>query len=77
MEYPNLRELLENRCKVQEIKRPVATEGQKALWALTRAQQQVDERGIPVEGWLARIEAMKADGRLVEVEEGRWCQPLE
>jgi hypothetical protein len=77
MEYPNLRELLDNRCKTQEFQRPVATAEQKALWDLTRAKQQVDERGIPVEGWLAHIEAMKADGRLVEVEEGKWCQPLE
>jgi hypothetical protein len=76
MEYPNLLELLDSRCKHPQVECPVATEEQKARWALTRAQQQVDERGIPVEGWLARIEAMKADGRLVEID-GKWCQPLE
>jgi hypothetical protein len=33
-------------------------------WAAARALQHEDEAGNPVEGWAARIDAMKSDGRL-------------
>lgn len=46
---------------------PPVTEAERAAWAKTRALQQVDEKGIPVEGWAARLAAMEADGRLYRI----------
>ena len=52
---------------------PAVTEAERKRWAAARALQRSDERGQPVEGWAARIAAMKADGRLVE-RAGAWYQ---
>ena len=43
---------------------PEPTPEERERWAKARALQRTDERGQPVEGWVARINAMKADGRL-------------
>ena len=50
---------------------PPVTDEERKMWANTRAKQRVDERGVPVEGWGARLEAMKKDGRLYEMD-GVW-----
>jgi hypothetical protein len=52
---------------------PESTSQELEAWALARARQKSDEAGNPVEGWAARIAAMKADGRLVECD-GAWRQ---
>lgn len=46
---------------------PPSTETERQTWAAARALQRSDDQGQPVEGWAARINAMKADGRLVKV----------
>ena len=56
-----------------EVVLPPVTASQRERWAKARALQRSDEHGQPVEGWAARIAAMKADGRLVEVN-GSWRQ---
>ena len=50
---------------------PPVTDEERKMWAKARANQRVDERGIPVEGWGARLKAMKKDGRLYEID-GVW-----
>lgn len=56
-----------------EVILPPVTATERQRWEKARALQQSDERGQPVEGWAARINAMKKDGRLYEVN-GRWYQ---
>jgi len=43
---------------------PDPTARERAAWVETRTLQRSTEEGQPVEGWPARIAAMKADGRL-------------
>jgi len=43
---------------------PEPTPQELVTWAKARAAQRTDEAGQPVEGWAARIDAMKADRRL-------------
>jgi len=45
---------------------PPSTSTERQTWAAARALQRVDENGQPAEGWRARIDEMKKDGRLVE-----------
>jgi DNA-directed RNA polymerase subunit K/omega len=47
-----------------KIEMPLPKPQELAVWAKARALQQENEAGQPVEGWPARIDAMKADGRL-------------
>ena len=42
------------------------TEAQRKEWAIARSNQKSNADGTPVEGWPKRIQAMKADGRLVQ-----------
>jgi len=52
---------------------PEPTPQELVAWAKIRARQDKDEEGRPVEGWVARIDSMKADGRLFYSEEdGLW-----
>jgi hypothetical protein len=52
---------------------PEPTPQELVAWARARELQKVDEAGNPAEGWAARIETMKADGRLWYCEEdGMW-----
>jgi len=52
---------------------PEPTPQELVTWAKARAAQMTDEAGQPVEGWPARIDAMKADRRLFYCEDdGRW-----
>lgn len=52
---------------------PESTPQELVAWARARELQQVNEAGQPVEGWAARIAAMKTDGRLWYSEEyGTW-----
>ena len=46
---------------------PPVTASERETWAEARALQRTDAKGQPAEGWPARINAMKADGRLVLV----------
>lgn len=56
-----------------KMEMPLPTPQELVKWAKARELQQVDEAGNPVEGWLARINAMKADGRLwYSEEDGVW-----
>jgi hypothetical protein len=50
---------------------PPVTETERQRWAAARALQKTDAQGQPAEGWVKRIAAMKADGRLVE-HAGAW-----
>ena len=52
---------------------PEPTPQELVKWAKARELQQVDEAGNPVEGWAARLAAMKLDGRLwYSEEDGVW-----
>jgi protein-disulfide isomerase len=53
---------------------PEPTPSERRAWEAARKHlQQNDEKGLPVEGWTARIELMKKDGRLwYSEEDGLW-----
>lgn len=50
---------------------PPVTAKERKTWAGARASQRSDAFGRPVEGWAARISAMKSDGRLIQLA-GLW-----
>jgi hypothetical protein len=54
-----------------KMEMPSPTPQELVKWAKARELQCVDEAGNPVEGWAARIAAMKLDGRLWYNEESK------
>ena len=68
MEGECTRQASNSKCAPMDTK---VTDAQRNEWAQARANQKSTRDGNPVEGWPARIQAMKADGRLVE-RNGLW-----
>lgn len=56
---------------------PAVTARERMVWAAARAKQREyvqNGLSVPVEGWSARVKAMKVDGRLYKVREVEGCE---